>query len=509
MSEHLRVGFVGLGSQGGPMARAIIDAGFPTTIWARRPESLTSFTDTPATVATTPRELGLRSDVVGVCVVADDDVDAVLRGPDGVLAGLAPGGIVLVHSTTRPETCTRLQSDFPHIQVLDAPVSGGGHRAALRELLVMVGGDASAFDRCRPVLETFANPLVHLGPLGSGQRAKLLNNALFAAQLGLVADAFAIARQHGLDADGADRRPRGGQQPELRRRDRGRVGWRPRSLRGVRRCAPRQGRRHPHRAAGRGADSAHCCCEHRARPAGREHGRGRAGMSAALQVPVTATAQELLVTAERLFAEHGLDGVSLRQIAVEAGSANNSAVQYHFGTKEGLVEAIFTFRLGQLLQRRALLRARLADDDLRGRFEAHVLPLLELAESPDSYYVSFVEAIERTDSRVLAEQREALRSQDEFRVDMSRLLDHIPEPARSLRIMQAQILCLHVAAERERAVRRGGDLLPFGLFVSAVVDGFTGFLAAPASSETVRHAAANQSKKSARAKPRRIKQDGG
>jgi AcrR family transcriptional regulator len=232
-------------------------------------------------------------------------------------------------------------------------------------------------------------------------------------------------------------------------------------------------------------------------------------MSAALQVPVTATAQELLVTAERLFAEHGLDGVSLRQIAVEAGSANNSAVQYHFGTKEGLVEAIFTFRLGQLLQRRALLRARLSDDDLRGRFEAHVLPLLELAESPDSYYVSFVEAIERTDSRVLAEQREALRSQDEFRVDMSRLLDHIPEPARSLRIMQAQILCLHVAAERERAVRRGGDLLPFGLFVSAVVDGFTGFMAAPASSETVRHAAANQSKKTARAKPRRIKQNGG
>jgi len=201
-------------------------------------------------------------------------------------------------------------------------------------------------------------------------------------------------------------------------------------------------------------------------------------------------AQELLATAERLFAEHGLEGVSLRQIAVEAGSANNSAVQYHFGSKEALIEAIFAFRLGQLLQRRALLRARLAEDDLRGRLEAHVVPLLELAESPDSSYVSFVEAIERTDSTVLAEQREVLRSQDEFLVDMRRLLHHIPEPARSLRIAQAQVLCLHVAAERERAVRRGGDLVPFGLFVSGVVDGFTGFLAAPASTETVRHAAA-------------------
>lgn len=202
MSAQVRVGFIGLGSQGGPMARVIAEAGFPTTLWARRPESLTPYEDTAATFAASPRELGMRSDVVGVCVVADDDVDAVLRGPDGVLAGLATGGIVLVHSTTRPETCTRLQADFPHINVLDAPVSGGGHRAAVRELLVMVGGDASAFDRCRPVLETFANPFVHLGPLGSGQRAKLLNNALFTAQLGLVADAFAIARRHGLETAG-------------------------------------------------------------------------------------------------------------------------------------------------------------------------------------------------------------------------------------------------------------------------------------------------------------------
>ena len=220
-------------------------------------------------------------------------------------------------------------------------------------------------------------------------------------------------------------------------------------------------------------------------------------------VPVTATAQELLVTAERLFAEHGLDGVSLRQIAVEAGSANNSAVQYHFGSKDGLVEAIFAFRLGQLLQRRALLRARVADDDLRGHLEAHVLPLLELAESPDSSYVSFVEVVDRTDSRLLTEQREALRSQDEFLADMRRLLDHIPEPARSLRIAQVQALCLHVAAERERAVRRGGDVVPFGLFVSGVVDGFTGFLNAPASAETVRHAGASVPRRPTRSRGQR------
>ena len=202
MSTQLRAGFVGLGSQGGPMARAIVDAGFPTTLWARRPDSLAVYADTAAVAASSPRELGARCDVLGVCVVADADVDAVLRGPDGALAEMAPGGIVLVHSTTRPETCVQLQEDFPALHVLDAPVSGGGHRAAARSLLVMVGGELAAFERARPVLETFADPLVHLGPLGSGQRAKLLNNALFTAQIGLSADAFALARAAGLDTAG-------------------------------------------------------------------------------------------------------------------------------------------------------------------------------------------------------------------------------------------------------------------------------------------------------------------
>lgn len=202
MSTSLRAGFIGLGSQGGPMARAIVDAGFPTTLWARRPDSLTPYADTAAVAAATLRELGAQCDVLGVCVVADADVDAVLRGPDGALAEMAPGGVVLVHSTTRPETCVQLQEDFPALHVLDAPVSGGGHRAAARSLLVMIGGDVAAFERARPVLETFADPLVHLGPLGSGQRAKLLNNALFTAQIGLSADAFALARAAGLDVSG-------------------------------------------------------------------------------------------------------------------------------------------------------------------------------------------------------------------------------------------------------------------------------------------------------------------
>lgn len=181
------------------MARRIVEAGFPTTLWARRPESLEPYADTDASVATSLADLGAASDVLGVCVVDDAGVDGVLRGPDGALAAMADGSVVVIHSTVHPETCVRLQQDFPNVHVLDAPVSGGGHMAAVGELLVMLGGAAEVVERCRPVLETFGSPILHLGPLGAGQEAKLLNNAVFAAQLALAAEAFALAAKRDLD----------------------------------------------------------------------------------------------------------------------------------------------------------------------------------------------------------------------------------------------------------------------------------------------------------------------
>jgi AcrR family transcriptional regulator len=203
--------------------------------------------------------------------------------------------------------------------------------------------------------------------------------------------------------------------------------------------------------------------------------------------PPPATALQLLLAAERLFAEHGLAGISLRQISIEAGSSNNSAIQYHFGSKDDLLRAIFAYRLGDLMHRRALLRARANPDDLRAQLEAHVLPLIELAESPDSSYVSFIEQLQRAGAvEVLLHQSDAVKSQNEFASGMQRLLAHIPEPARSMRIRQVQDLVVHLAAERERAVRRNDAAVPFALFVSGVVDGLAGFLEAPASPETKR-----------------------
>ncbi len=197
----LRVGFVGLGSQGGPMARRIIEDGFPTTLWARRPESLEPYDGTGAAYAADRRALGAASDILCLCVIGDTDVDEILRGDEGALAGMAPDGIVVIHSTVRPDTCRRLQADFTDLHFVDAPVSGGGHMAAAKTLLVMVGGDDEVVERCRAVFDTFANPLVHLGGLGAGQAAKLLNNSLFTAHLGLAASTFCVAGSLGVDLD--------------------------------------------------------------------------------------------------------------------------------------------------------------------------------------------------------------------------------------------------------------------------------------------------------------------
>ncbi|WP_041254238.1 TetR family transcriptional regulator [Frankia sp. EAN1pec] len=201
----------------------------------------------------------------------------------------------------------------------------------------------------------------------------------------------------------------------------------------------------------------------------------------------TATALQLLIAAERLFAENGISGVSLRQIAAAAGSANSSAVHYHFGTKERLIEAIFAYRLPQLLERRALLRDRLAPDDVRACLEAHLLPILELAESPGNSYVSFIEQLRRgADPGRLFAQHDIHQSREDFLAEVRRLLPDLGEPTLTIRVRQVQTLSINAAAEREREIATRQETIPFGLFVTTTLDGFAGFLTAPVSAETRR-----------------------
>jgi 3-hydroxyisobutyrate dehydrogenase len=201
-----RVGFVGLGDIGEPMARRIIEAGFPVTLWARREASLAPFDGTAFRRAGTPAELGRDSDVVGVCVFGEDDVREVVLGEGGVVSGMAAGGVILVHSTVSVEFVVDLERQCaPHgVTVLDAPISGFRERAMSGRLTVMVGGPEATFEAVRPVLEAFGSHVVRLGPTGSGVKMKALNQALLFANITSAALALDTGRRLGLDRAAAE-----------------------------------------------------------------------------------------------------------------------------------------------------------------------------------------------------------------------------------------------------------------------------------------------------------------
>ena len=180
------------------MARRIIEAGYPVTLWARRPATLEPFAATSAKTAGSPAELAAASDLVCVCVRDDADTEEVV---EAVLGGLAAGGVIAVHSTVHPDTCRRLaeRATAGGARLIDAPVSGGGPAAEAGRLLVMVGGDEETVEFCRPVFASYGDPIVHLGPVGAGQVTKLLNNAAFTAHLGVAVSLLALGRSLGVD----------------------------------------------------------------------------------------------------------------------------------------------------------------------------------------------------------------------------------------------------------------------------------------------------------------------
>jgi 3-hydroxyisobutyrate dehydrogenase len=195
-----RVGFIGLGNIGGAMVTRIIGAGFPTVLWARRHDATAPFQGQLVETADSPDDLASRADIVGICVWSDEDVRDVMLGDRGVLAGCRPGTVVAIHSTTQPGTCRALAVAARElgVVVIDAPVSGGRDEALAGTLVVAVAGDEEAADRCRPVFATFSDEVVHLGQVGNAQFAKLVNNALLAANLSLADDALALGAELGI-----------------------------------------------------------------------------------------------------------------------------------------------------------------------------------------------------------------------------------------------------------------------------------------------------------------------
>lgn len=201
MTDHHNeaVGFVGLGDQGLPMAEAIAEAGYRLHVWARKPGNLDGLGGTDHVKHGSLKDLGAACGIVGLCVRTDDDMLQVVTG--GLLDGLRRGSIIVNHGTGTPQMAARLTElcAGAGVDVLDAPVSGGRSGAEAKSLTTLVGGPNAAVQRCKPVFQSFSNHVIHLGPTGTGQTAKLFNNALLMMNQAAIAEIVELALGAGME----------------------------------------------------------------------------------------------------------------------------------------------------------------------------------------------------------------------------------------------------------------------------------------------------------------------
>jgi 2-hydroxy-3-oxopropionate reductase/2-hydroxymethylglutarate dehydrogenase len=200
---QLRVGFIGIGVMGRPMCLNLLKAGFPLTVYARRPESAAPVVEQGAARAESPRAVSEASDVVITMVTSSPDVEQVVLGPGGVLEGARPGLTLVDMSTIAPSVARKLAETARErgVEVLDAPVSGGSQGAEAGTLSIMVGGDAATFARCKPIFEAMGRRenIFHVGPHGSGQVVKLINQHLCGVIAAADAEAFVLGVAAGAD----------------------------------------------------------------------------------------------------------------------------------------------------------------------------------------------------------------------------------------------------------------------------------------------------------------------
>jgi 3-hydroxyisobutyrate dehydrogenase-like beta-hydroxyacid dehydrogenase len=196
-----RVGFLGMGIMGSGMAANLIRAGFEVLVWNRTPAKAEAIEG--ATVGSSPKAVAEACDIVLICVSDSADVAAVVRGPDGVLAGLRQGGLVVDHSTISPSVTRDLAAETEAAggSWLDAPVSGGSEGAVNGTLSIMVGGTETDVDRVRALFEAMGKTITHVGPTGSGQLVKLVNQMLVVVNQLAVSEALLFAEAAGLDLD--------------------------------------------------------------------------------------------------------------------------------------------------------------------------------------------------------------------------------------------------------------------------------------------------------------------
>jgi 2-hydroxy-3-oxopropionate reductase len=198
-----RIGFIGLGVMGRPMALNLLKRRFPLVVHSRSQGPVNELVAAGAEAAKTPADVARRATRIVTMLPDSPDVIAVMEGPNGVFVALQRGTILIDCSSIAPAAARRLSERAASLgaPMLDAPVSGGEIGAINATLSIMVGGDAAAFDAARPILDAMGNPerVVHIGPSGAGQICKVCNQVVIGGTLAAVGEAFALARKAGVD----------------------------------------------------------------------------------------------------------------------------------------------------------------------------------------------------------------------------------------------------------------------------------------------------------------------
>jgi 3-hydroxyisobutyrate dehydrogenase len=199
----MRIGFIGLGIMGRPMALNLLKGGFQLTVYNRTASKCESLVQAGATAASCPRQVAELSDAVITIVSDTPDLESVLFGPDGVFYGVRTGMVVIDMSTISPEATVdfarRLEDKGVHM--LDAPVSGGEKGAVEATLTIMVGGQRDVFDRCVALFQAMGRNIVYAGASGCGQKTKLVNQLLCGQHIIAMSEALRFARAVGLDPE--------------------------------------------------------------------------------------------------------------------------------------------------------------------------------------------------------------------------------------------------------------------------------------------------------------------
>ncbi|KKM63658.1 hypothetical protein LCGC14_1509290, partial [marine sediment metagenome] len=196
-----RIGFIGLGIMGRPMARNLIKAGFPLTVWNRSRPGIDELVTEGAAEGSSPADVAQRSDVVITIVGDSPDVEEVALGRGGIIEGAHPGLVHVDMTTMSPQVTRRIGERLAEagVEMLDAPVSGGQQGAIDGKLSIMAGGHKETLERCRPVLEAVGRKIVYCGPSGAGQTVKLCNQiAVAMTNLGMC-EALVFAVRSGID----------------------------------------------------------------------------------------------------------------------------------------------------------------------------------------------------------------------------------------------------------------------------------------------------------------------